>query len=50
LKGEIQETKQEILAAVKFSYAELDRRITALERDFLDLKSRVDKIESRGLS
>ncbi len=30
LKAEIQETRQEVLAAVKFSYAELDRRITTL--------------------
>ena len=26
LKAEIQETRQEVLAAVKFSYAELDKR------------------------
>jgi hypothetical protein len=30
LKVEIQETRQEVLAAVKFSYAELDKRITTL--------------------
>jgi chromosome segregation ATPase len=30
LKTEIQETRQEVLAAVKFSYAELDRRLTNL--------------------
>jgi hypothetical protein len=28
LKTEIQESKQEVLAATKFSYAELDKRLT----------------------
>ncbi len=50
LKSEIQETRQEVLAAVKFSYAELDKRITALEKEFLELKHRVEKIESRPIS
>ena len=50
LKTEIQETRQEILAAVKFSYAELDRRLTTLEKEFLELKHRVDKIEGRSIS
>ena len=48
LKNEIQETRQEILAAIKFSYAELDKRISTLEKDFLDLKHRVERIESRS--
>ncbi len=50
LKSEIQETKQEILAAVKFSYAELDKRLTTLEKEFLELKHRVEEIEGRSLS
>ena len=50
LKSEIQETRQEILAAVKFSYAELDKRLTTLEKEFLDLKHRVEKMESRSVS
>ena len=50
LKTEIQETRQEILAAVKFSYAELDKRLTTLEKEFLDLKHRVEKMESRSVS
>jgi hypothetical protein len=50
LKTEIQETRQEVLAAVKFSYAELDRRITTLEKEFLELKHRVEKIETRSMS
>jgi uncharacterized protein involved in exopolysaccharide biosynthesis len=50
LKAEIQETRQEVLAAVKFSYAELDKRITTLEKEFLELKHRVEKIENRSVS
>ncbi len=50
LKAEIQETRQEVLAAVKFSYAELDKRITTLEKEFLELKHRVEKIETRSIS
>jgi uncharacterized protein YceH (UPF0502 family) len=50
LKAEIQETRQEVLAAVKFSYAELDKRITTLEKEFLELKHRVEKIETRSTS
>jgi predicted RNase H-like nuclease (RuvC/YqgF family) len=50
LKAEIKETRQEILAAVKFSYAELDKRITTLEKEFLELKRRVEKIETRSMS
>jgi chromosome segregation ATPase len=50
LKTEIQETRQEVLAAVKFSYAELDRRLTTLEKEFLELKHRVEKIEGRSVS
>jgi hypothetical protein len=50
LKTEIKETRQEILAAVKFSYAELDKRITTFEKEFLELKHRVEKIETRSMS
>ena len=50
LKREIQETRHEVLAAVKFSYAELDRRITTLENDFIDLKRRIEKIENRSMA
>lgn len=31
LRAEIQETRQEVLAAIKFSYAELDRRLSTIE-------------------
>jgi len=40
----------EIMAAIKFSYAELDRRITTLEAEMEDLKRRMDKIERRSIS
>jgi len=40
----------EIMAAIKFSYAELDRRITTLEAEMQDLKRRMDKIERRSAS
>jgi predicted nucleic acid-binding Zn-ribbon protein len=48
LKTEIQETRKEVLSAVKFSYAELDKRLTTLEKEFFDLKLRVEKIENRS--
>jgi len=35
---------------VKFSYAELDKRLTTLEKESLDLKHRVEKMESRSVS
>jgi uncharacterized protein YceH (UPF0502 family) len=49
LKAEIQETRQEVLAAVKFSYAELDKRLTTLEKEFIEVKHRVEKIESHSV-
>jgi len=50
LKAEIQESRQEVLAAIKFSYSELDKCLTTLEKEFLELKLRVEKIESRSIS
>ncbi len=50
LKTEIQESRREVLAAIKFSYAELDKRLTILENEFLELKRRVDKMEGRSIS
>jgi len=50
LKAEIKETRQEILAAVKFSYAELDKRITTLEKEFLELKQRGRKDRNSVMS
>jgi len=48
LKTQIQESRQEVLAATKFSYAELDRRLTTLEKEFIDLRVRFEKIENRS--
>ena len=50
LKTEIQGTKQEVLAAVKFSYAELASVLQPYEKEFLELKHRVEKIETRSIS
>jgi ABC-type transporter Mla subunit MlaD len=50
LKTEIKETRQEVLAAVKFSYAELDKHLTTLEKEFIELKLGVEKIETRSIS
>ena len=53
LDRHIDENKREhkdILAAIKFSYAELDKRITTLEAEMEDLKRRMDKIERRSVS
>ena len=47
LREENEAAHREILSAIKFSYAELDRRIRTLEEDFLALKSRVERIETR---
>jgi len=50
LKTEIGDTRKEILAATKLSYAELDRRLVTLEKEFIELKQRVEKIESRHIT
>ena len=41
---------RDILAAIKFSYAELDRRLTTLEREMETLKQRMEKLERRSVS
>ena len=50
LQKKNEEQHKDILAAVKFSYAELDRRISTLEAEMEDLKLRMDKIERRSIS
>ena len=50
LEKKNEEQHKDILAAVKFSYAELDRRITTLEAEMEGLKRRMDKIERRSVS
>lgn len=41
---------KDILAAIKFSYTDLDRRITSLEKEMETLKQRMDKFERRPAS
>jgi predicted nucleic acid-binding Zn-ribbon protein len=50
LNKKIDQNHRDVLAAIKFSYAELDKRITALEAEMEDLKRRMDKIERRTVS
>ncbi len=45
--GRIEQAEREVGAMIRFSYAELDRRIGALEEEVLTLKTRVDRIEAR---
>jgi len=50
LDGFIVETRanfEEVRASIKFSYAELDRRLTFLESGFKDLSSRMASLEGR---
>jgi len=50
LNKKIDQNHRDVLAAIKFSYAELDRRITALEAEMEDLKRRMDRMERRSVS
>jgi len=47
LREENEQSHREILSAIKFSYAELDRRIRVLEEDSLMLKTRMERLEAR---
>jgi len=49
-RKENEQAHQEIMAMIKFSYAELDRRISTLETEVQELKRRVDQIERRSIS
>ncbi len=46
LRRENAEEHREILSAIKFSYAELDHRIVALEDKFADIEKRITRLES----
>lgn len=46
LRDENESAHREILAAVKFSYAELDRRISRLESLTANLEARLNRMES----
>jgi uncharacterized protein involved in exopolysaccharide biosynthesis len=52
IRNEIQASREEnarehkeILSAIKFSYAELDQRLTTVEGEVTSLKSRVERLE-----
>ena len=47
LDKKLDDKHQDVLAAIKFSYAELDRRIVFLETELYALKTRVEQIEKR---
>jgi archaellum component FlaC len=49
-RRENEQAHQEIMAMIKLSYAELDRRISKLETEVQDLKRRMDQIERRSVS
>jgi len=50
LRKENEQAHEEIKAMIKFSYAELDRRISTLETEVQELKRRVDQIERKSIS
>jgi len=45
-REENEQAHKEILAAIKFSYAELDQRMCTLERGFQTLTTRMDRLEA----
>lgn len=49
-RKENEQAHHEIMAMIKFSYAELDRRMSTLETELQELKRRVDQIERRSIS
>jgi len=49
-RKENEQAHEEIKAMIKFSYAELDRRISTLEMEVQELKRRIDQIERRSIS
>lgn len=46
LREDILQSQRELSAMIKFSYAELDRRIQGLEIRYADLEERVRRLES----
>ena len=46
LREEILRSQRELSAMVKFSYAELDRKLQALEGRYLELEDRVRRLEA----
>lgn len=46
-RQEVKEEFKETRIMIKFSYIELERRISAIESEVISLKSRIDKIEAQ---
>ena len=46
-RQEVKEEFNETKSMIKFSFAELDRRITAIESEVTSLKRRLDHLEAR---
>lgn len=46
LREEILRSQRELSAMVRFSYAELDRKVQTLEHRYLDLEERLRRLES----
>ena len=49
-RKEVAYSHEELKSMIKFSYSELDRRLTTLEVEFENLKHRVEKIERSSSS
>jgi chromosome segregation ATPase len=47
-RKEVAYSHEELKSMIKFSYSELDRRLTTLEEELDNLKRRVEKIEKRS--
>jgi len=46
-RREVQEEFKEVKSMIKFSYAELDRRVCTLEEMVTSLQTRVERLEAR---
>jgi hypothetical protein len=46
-KREVAEDFKEVKALIRLSYGQLDQRLTSLESDVANLRSRLERIESR---
>ena len=44
-REEVQSEFKEVRSLIKFSYAELDQRMTTVERELLSLKTRMERLE-----
>ena len=46
-RQEVKEEFKETRSMIKFSYAELDRRVAVIEDEVMSLKNRVERLEAR---